>query len=118
MTKSARGAARIVPSSGNVFADLGQSDAVEIDAKARLAFAINALLADRGLTGARAASVLGIRQSELSALGRLKIEELEVWRLMGFAIALGCDIEIQISPPRRRGLKPGRVRIVAATRVG
>lgn len=111
MTKSARGEALIVPSSGNVFADLGLPDAVELDAKARLAFAINALLADRGLTGARAASVLGIRQSELSALGRLKIGEFTVWRLMGFATALGCDIEIQISRSRRRASSSGTLSV-------
>ena len=97
-------------SSGNVFADLDLPDAVELDAKVRLAVAINRLLAARRLTQAEAASALSINQPKVSALKHYKLEGYSVERLMGFLTALGSDIEIRIRPPKR---SPGRIRVEA-----
>jgi predicted XRE-type DNA-binding protein len=52
-------AARVVQSSGNVFADLGLPDAAELDTKVRLCAAINRIVERRRLTQAAAANALG-----------------------------------------------------------
>lgn len=47
-------------SSGNVFKDLGLPSSDERLAKAKLAYKINRLIADRGMTQKKAADFLGI----------------------------------------------------------
>jgi predicted XRE-type DNA-binding protein len=66
--------AEIEPSSGNVFADLGLPDAVELDTKVRLAVAINQRLAARRMTQAVAATKLSINQPKISALKNYRLE--------------------------------------------
>ncbi len=115
MGKAANRAERIVPSSGNVFADLGLPDAAELDTKVRLAAAINQSLAARKLTQASAASLLGVNQPKVSALKNFRIDGFSVERLMTFLTALGSDIEIRIKAPRGVTSKPGRI-VVAEER--
>ena len=55
-------------SSGNVFADLGLKNPVELLAKAELVQRISDIIAERKLTQARAAKLLGIDQPKVSAL--------------------------------------------------
>jgi predicted XRE-type DNA-binding protein len=97
-------------SSGNVFADLDVPDAHEALAKAELARRICAIFADRSLTQARAAAILGIDQPKVSALIRGKLEGFSTERLFRFLNVLGQDVEIVI---RSREEKNGR----ALTRV-
>jgi predicted XRE-type DNA-binding protein len=92
---------RIVPSSGNVFADMGLPDAAELDTKARLGAAICRVVEQRKLTQTEAADVLGINQPKVSALLHYKLEGFSVERLMRFLIALGHDVEIVIHPRPR-----------------
>jgi predicted XRE-type DNA-binding protein len=101
-------------SSGNVFADLGLPDAVELDTKVRLAVAINQRIDAREWTQTRVASVLGINQPKVSALKHYKLEGFSVERLMGFLTALGSDIEIRIRAPKRSSSTPGRISVAAA----
>ena len=110
MRKRSRSGESMEVSSGNVFADLDLPDGVELDAKVRLAVAINRLLAARRLTQAEAAAALSINQPKVSALKHYKLEGYSVERLMGFLTALGSDIEIHIRPPKR---SPGRIRVEA-----
>ena len=109
MAKAANRTERIVPSSGNVFADLGLPDAAELDTKVRLVVAINQSLAARKLTQASAAALLGVNQPKVSALKNFRIDGFSVERLMTFLTALGSDIEIRIKTPRRATSKPGRI---------
>ena len=62
------------PSSGNVFKDLGLPSPDERLAKAKLAYKINRLITDQGMTQKHAADFLGISRSKMTALrnGRLK----------------------------------------------
>ena len=62
------------PSSGNVFKDLGLPSPDERLAKAKLAYKINRLITDQGMTQKGAAEFLGISRSKMTALrnGRLK----------------------------------------------
>jgi predicted XRE-type DNA-binding protein len=98
-------------SSGNVFADLGLTDAEERQTKVQLAVAINRALAANEWSQAQAAEVLGVNQPKVSALQKYKLEGFSVERLMLFLPALGNDVDISIKP-RRRGV--GRISVQAA----
>jgi predicted XRE-type DNA-binding protein len=103
----------VVRGSGNVFADLGFPDAVERQAKLRLAYALNQVLDQRKLTQASAAKVLGVGQPKVSALRRYKLEGFSVERLMTLLTAVDQDVEIVIrrKPKTRRA---ARISVVAA----
>lgn len=101
-------------SSGNVFADLGLPDAVELDTKVRLAVAINQEIGAHHWTQTRVASVLGINQPKVSALKHYKLDGFSVERLMGYLTALGSDIEIRIRAPKGSSSSPGRISVAAA----
>jgi len=103
----------IIRGTKNVLADLGFPDAVERQAKLRLAHALNQVLATRSLSQAEAAGLLGVTQPKISALRNYKLSGFSVERLMNLLTALDRDIEIVIRPkPRSR--KSGRITVVAA----
>jgi predicted XRE-type DNA-binding protein len=94
---------RVIPSSGNVFADMGLPDAAELDTKARLGAAIHRIVERRRLTQAEVAVALEINQPKVSALLHYKLEGFSVERLMRFLVALGQDVEIVVkAKPRTR----------------
>ena len=103
----------VTPGSGNVFADLGLPNAEELGTKLRLCFVINKILAERKLTQAEAARVLGVNQPKISALMSYKLEGFSVERLMHFAIALEHDVVIEIRP-HRKTTGTARVLVVGA----
>ncbi len=99
--------------SGNVFADLGYPDAEERQTKLRLAYAINGIIDERGLTQGAAAERLGINQPKVSALRNYKLDGFSVERLMTFLTALDRDVDIVIRrKPRSR--TAARISVVAA----
>ncbi|MEQ5788416.1 XRE family transcriptional regulator [Erythrobacter sp. NFXS35] len=99
--------------SGNVFADLGYSDAEERQTKLRLAHAINGVIARRRLTQVTAADRLGIGQRKVSALANYKLEGFSVERLITLLTALDQDVETVIrNMPRSR--PSGRISVIAA----
>ena len=102
--------AEIEVSSGNVFADLGLPDAMELDTKVRLAVAVNQRVAARRMTQAKAAAELSINQPKVSALKNYRLDGFSVERLMGFLTALGSDVEIRILAPKRT---PGQITVEA-----
>jgi predicted XRE-type DNA-binding protein len=103
---------RVIPSSGNVFADMGLPDADELDTKARLGAAINRIVERRGLSQAEVATALEINQPKVSALLHYKLEGFSVERLMRFLVALGQDVEIVVkAKPRSRS---ARIAVCAA----
>jgi predicted XRE-type DNA-binding protein len=110
---SANRSEKIVPSSGNVFADLGFADAGERQTKVRLAIAINDVLHRRGLSQGKAAELLGINQPKVSTLSKYRLEGFSVERLMRFLTSLNQDVEIIIRN-RPRARRPGRVFVTAA----
>jgi predicted XRE-type DNA-binding protein len=86
-----------------MFADLGFPDAAERQGKLRLAHALNQLIAQRKLSQADAAKVLGVTQSKVSALRHYKLAGFSVERLMNLLTALDHDVEIVIRrKPRSR----------------
>src|SRR5271163_2289676 len=61
---------RVTKSSGNVFADIGLPNAAEHSIKADLVLRIAARIKSKGLTQAKAASLLGLAQPDVSKLLR------------------------------------------------
>ena len=103
----------VVPSSGNVFADLGLSNAEEKQTKVRLAVAINEIVQGQQLSQAAAARRLNVNQPKVSALLNYKLEGFSVERLMTFLTALDRDVDIVIKKkPRSRSA--ARISVVAA----
>ena len=88
-------------SSGNVFKDLELPSPDERLAKAKLAYKINRLIADRGMTQKEAADFLQIRKS--------KMTNLRNGRLQGFTIdylfSLLAKLKHQIESTPRVGRK-------------
>jgi predicted XRE-type DNA-binding protein len=84
--------------SGNVFADLGLPNPDLALAKAELIQRIRNLIAERKLTQAKAADILGIDQPKVSALVRGRVEGYTLDRLFRFLNALGQRVEITVRP--------------------
>ena len=74
--------------SGNVYADLGFSNSVEMLAKARLVAQIQRVLTDRKLTQAAVAQMLGVDRSRISKLLRGHFHCYSRLRLTGFLSTL------------------------------
>lgn len=103
----------IAQGSANVFADLGFSNAEEKLTQLRLAYALNKVIEERGLTQSAAAQILGVNQPKISALLSYKLDGFSVERLMHFLTTLDRDVEISIKKkPRSR--PAGRISVIAA----
>ena len=87
----ARKRTRIETGTGNVFSDLGYADAKERRLRVELALEVNRLLKERGLTQARAAALLAVRQPHISDLARYPgLRWLNKWHVVpGVALAIG-----------------------------
>jgi len=97
---------RVIPSGGNVFADMGLNDAAELDTKARLGAAICHIVERRRLSQAQVAEALGVNQPKVSALLHYKLEGFSVERLLRFLVVLGQDVEILVrAKPRSRSAR-------------
>ena len=112
-SRNAKREDQVIRGTGNVFADLGYSDATERQAQLRLAYALNQSLEERRLSQAEAAEVLGVTQPKVSALRHYKLAGFSLERLLNLLTALDQDIDIVIKrKPRSR--RAGRISVVAA----
>ncbi len=102
----------IIPSSGNVFADIGLDNAEETLAKAEIASRICDIITERKLSQAMAARVLAVDQPKVSALMRGRLDGFSSDRLFRFLNALDRDVEIVIKP-KSMNAKRGSVHVVA-----
>jgi predicted XRE-type DNA-binding protein len=84
--------------SGNVFADLGLEDADELFARAQLGFHVYKLLAARKLNQRAAASLLGVKQPEVSHLMNGHFSRFTAERLLEFLKRLDQKVTIEIRP--------------------
>jgi predicted XRE-type DNA-binding protein len=101
----------VVPSSGNVFADLRVTNAEEKHTKVRLAVAINQIIQAGKLSQMVAARRLKVNQPKVSALSNYQLDGFSVERLMNFVTALDRDVDIVIRP---KSHKTGRIAVIAA----
>ncbi len=106
--------AKIVPayeeSRGNVFVDLGLPNPAQEQLKAHLAREIHRIVKARKLTQSQGAKVLGIHQSQVSALMRARSGAFSVGRLIDFLTILGKDVEIAIHD-KQAAAPTGRVQV-------
>jgi predicted XRE-type DNA-binding protein len=94
--------------SGDVFVDLGFADASERKLRVQLAMRVNGLIAQRRLTQAKTAALLGISQPHVSELKHYKLSRFSSERLLRFLTLLDRDVEIVIKP-KSKGRAPGLV---------
>ncbi len=103
---------KVIPSSGNVFADLGLPNPEKCLEKADIVIQIVKIIKQRKLTQAEAAKLLGIDQPQVSALMRGKFYRFSLERLLKFMDALGKRIrytfEDKEAPVRPRHSSHGR----------
>jgi len=95
--------------SGNVFADLAIPNPDLALAKAELVQRIRELLAERKLTQAKVADLLGLDQPKVSALVRGRVEGYSIDRLIRFLNTLGQRVEITVRPNARQAPSPAVV---------
>lgn len=112
-SRSAEQREPVTRGTGNVFADLGCTDAAERQVRLRLAYALNHVLDARRLSHAEAAKVLTVTQPKVSALRKYKLAGFSVERLLRLLTALDQDVEIVIRP-KFRSRRGGRITVVAA----
>jgi predicted XRE-type DNA-binding protein len=88
----------IIPSSGNVFADLGfeNAEARVMAMRAQLMIDIEKIIKAQGLTQNVAARLLGVSQSRVSDLTRHKSEKFSLDMLVTFAAKLGHPARIAL----------------------
>ena len=111
MSKSRSKRIEVVEGSGNVYADLGFSDAAAMKVKSRLVMKIEAILKQRRLTQMRAAEITGLPQPRLSAILRGHFHNISEGKLLACLTALGQDVTIVVTPaPRGR---EGRLTVAA-----
>ena len=92
--------AKITPSSGNVYSDLGLQNPGEHALKAELVRRIAKALKVQSLTQAKAAQVLAVGQPDVSKMLAGQFRQFSVERLMRFLVALGHDVKIVVEPAR------------------
>jgi predicted XRE-type DNA-binding protein len=102
---------RIDESSGNVFEDLGFSDANERLAKSELAMRVVEILSRRRLTQVKVGELLGVPQPKISDLMNGRLKGFSTERLIRFLLILGYDVDLQIKRSATNR-KHGEYRIV------
>src|SRR5450759_5586012 len=86
---------------GDVFRDLGYTDAGERKVRVQLAMRVNELIKEGSLTQAKVAALFGIPQPHVSELKHYKLARFSSERLMRFMTLLDRDVEILIRPKAR-----------------
>src|SRR3954469_21528294 len=84
--------------SGNVFADLGFEEAEELYARAQLGFHVHELVVGRKLKQREIASLLGIKQPEVSHLMNGHFSRFTTDKILDFLRRLDRKVTIRITP--------------------
>lgn len=100
--KTAKSKAKVVKSSGNVFADIGLSNAEAHSVKADLVIAIGDIIRAKDLTQAQAAARLGLAQPDVSKLLRGQFSGYTYDRLFSYLNALGEKVRIEVSEAKTK----------------
>lgn len=98
---------KIEKSSGNVFADLGFKNPDEMLAKAELTHQIHKVIQERGLKQKDAATLLGLKQPDVSALMNGKYLDFSVDRLLTLLVRLNKEVQIVIKPVSKGKVSTG-----------
>ncbi|MDJ0675350.1 MAG: XRE family transcriptional regulator [Calothrix sp. MO_167.B42] len=90
-------------SSGNVFADLGLSDADELFTRGKIGIQVLRLLKQRNLKQREVSELLGIPQPEVSHLMRGEFQRFSEGKLLIFLKRLDTEITLHIRPRHPQG---------------
>jgi predicted XRE-type DNA-binding protein len=89
-------------SSGNVFADLGLTDAKELQARGLIGIHLVQLLKEKDMKQKDIAEILGLKPAEVSHLFNGHFSRFSTDKLLGLLADLEQKVTIQISP-RKQG---------------
>lgn len=94
-------AEKIIPSTGNVFEDLGfpKEEAENLKLRSFLMATIRAIIQEEGLTQALAAKLFGVTQPRVSDVVRGKIELFSIDALVNMVAATGRHVDISVETP-------------------
>jgi predicted XRE-type DNA-binding protein len=111
---------KVIPSSGNVFRDLGfgPTEAEHLRIRSDLMAALEKLIDERKLTQARAASLLGVSQPRVSDLVRGKIELFSIDTLVQMLARAGIRAQLVVESAGTRVVKKAAERRKPRKRVG
>jgi len=101
---------KVTYSTKSAFHALGLPDADDLVLRAELMRKIAEIIAARGLTQTQAGELMHMDQPRVSALLKGKIVKFSTDRLLKALSDLGQDVELRITPARRR---KGRLRVAA-----
>jgi predicted XRE-type DNA-binding protein len=87
---------KLIPSTGNVFEDIGFKDAEQRLAKAQLVSRIQDIIDERGWNQKEAGELLGINQPKVSALLHGRFEGYSMERLLTLLTRLDQDVIITV----------------------
>ena len=95
---------KVIPSSGNVFRDLGfgPTEAEHLRIRSDLMAALEKLIDDRKLTQARAAALFGVSQPRVSDLVRGKIDLFSIDALVQMLARAGVRTRVIVEPANTR----------------
>lgn len=95
---------RITRSSGNVFEDIGfsQAEAENLKIRATLMVSLRRIIEEAGITQAQAADAFGVSQPRISDLVRGKIELFSIDTLVNMLAAAGHHVEVSVEPGSHR----------------
>jgi predicted XRE-type DNA-binding protein len=99
-----RSAVRVIPSTGNVFRDLGFSkeQSEHLLVRADLLIQVQKAIASRGLKQAESAKVLRVTQPRVSDLLRGRIDLFSTDTLIDMLARLGVGVRFVVKPTRTR----------------
>jgi predicted XRE-type DNA-binding protein len=95
--KNRRKAIEFEEGSGNVFADLGLTDADELYARAQIGFGVYKILKEKGLKQREIAELLAVPQPEVSHLMNGHFSRFTTDKLLDFLKRLDQKVTIRIS---------------------
>ena len=87
-----------VDRSGNVFADLGLTDADELYTRAQIGYCVHKILLAKGIEQREIAAVLGITQSDVSHLMNGHFSRFTTDKLLTFLKCLDRKVIVRIAP--------------------
>lgn len=95
--------ARITPSSGNVFRDLGfdEAEAEHLRIRSTLMIAVRKVIEDRGLNQKDAAKLFGVTQPRISNLVRGRIDLFSIDTLVDMLARAGIYVDLVFSSLRQ-----------------
>ena len=112
MSKAKHAGIEYEESSGNVFADLGLEDADELFTRSRLGFHVYKILTDRQLKQREIATLLGIKQPEVSHPMNGHLSRFTTEKPLDFLKRLDRKVTIRIS--QRRPGEPNQEIVVGS----